>query len=157
MEFIRDAVADNFLAVRMAEMAERKAQNSAVKDYAQRVKSNHTSMQNQWVTLAANNGTTLKPGMGKRHKKKADRLKDLSGREFDRAYMTTEVQSHQDYVEYFSKEGRASHSSQVRNKATNDLQVLQSELSQAKDVANQVGVNVAAALRARKTSAYRNN
>jgi putative membrane protein len=157
MEFIRDALADNFLAIRMAEMAERKAQNSEVKQYAQRVKSNHTSMQNQWVTLAANNGTTLKPGMGKRHKKKADRLKNLSGRDFDRAYMTTEVQSHQDYVEYFSKEGRATRSSQVRNKAATDLRILESELSQAKNVADDVGVNVAAALRARETSAYRNN
>jgi putative membrane protein len=157
MEFIRDAVADNFLAIRMAQLAERKAENSAVKQYAQRVMSNHTNMQNQWVTLAANNGTTLKPGMGKRHKKKADRLEKLSGREFDRAYMTTEVQSHQDYVEYFSKEGRATHSSQVRNKAASDLRVLESELSQAKNIANRVGVNVAAALRARQTSAYRNN
>jgi putative membrane protein len=156
MEFIRDALADNFLAIRMAELAQRKAQNREVRQYAEKAISDHTSMQNQWVTLGANNGITLKPGMGKRHKKKADRLEKLSGREFDRAYMTTEVQSHQDYVEYFSKEGRATHSSQVRNKAANDLRILERQLSDAKDVANEVGVNVAAALRARKTSAYRN-
>jgi predicted outer membrane protein len=81
----------------------------------------------------------------------------LSGKEFDRAYMTMQVQNQQDYVEYFGKEGKATNASQVRDLAANDLRSLELHLSQAKEVANRVGVNVAAALRARKTAAYRSN
>jgi putative membrane protein len=158
MTFIREALQDNLLEIRMGQMAEKKSNDAAVKQYAQRVISDHNIMQNQWIALAARNGTTLRPGgLGPRHRAKADRLEKLSGRKFDRAYMTTEVQSHQDYVEYFSKEGRATRSSQVRDLAANDLRSLELHSSEARDVAKELGVNVAAALRARKTAAYRNN
>jgi len=156
-KFIREAVADNVLEVRLAQLAAKNSTDSQVKQYAQRVLSDHTVMQNQWIALASRNGMTLNPGMGARHKKKADRLENLSGREFDRAYMTTEVQNQQDYVEYFGKEGRAARSGQVRDLAANDLRSLELHLNEAKDVGNRVGVDVAAALRARHSAAYRKN
>lgn len=156
-KFIREAIADNVLEVRMAQLAEKNSTDSQVKQYAQRVLSDHTVMQNQWIALASRNGMTVNPGMGARHKKKADRLENLSGREFDRAYMTTEIQSLQDYVEYFGKEGRATRSGQVRDLAANDLRSLELHLNEAKDVGNRVGVDVAAALRARHSAAYRKN
>lgn len=155
--FIREAVQDNTLEVRLGELAQRKAQNSAVKEYTKQVISDHTIMRNQWVTLAARNGMTLHTKMGPKHKQKITRLEKLSGRDFDRAYMMMQVQNQQDYVEYFGKEGKATNASQVRELAADDLRSLELHLSQAKDVANKVGVNVAAALRARKTSAYRSN
>jgi putative membrane protein len=154
-KFIVEAIADNVLEVRMAKLAEKNSSDPQVKQYAQLVLSDHTTMQNQWIALASRNGMTLKPGMGPRHRMKADRLEKLDGREFDRAYMTTEIQNLQDYVEYFGKEGRAARSSQVRDLAANDLRSLELHLNQAKQVGGEVGVNVSAALQARKTSAYR--
>lgn len=155
-KFIVEAIADNVLEIRLAQLAEKNSSDPQVKQYAQQVLSDHTIMQSQWLALASRNGMTLKPGMGPRHKKKATRLENLDGREFDRAYMTTEVQNQQDYVEYFGKEGRASRSSQVRDLAANDLRSLELHLNRAKQVGGEVGVNVSAALQARKTSAYRN-
>jgi putative membrane protein len=155
--FIREAVQDNTLEVKLGQLAQRKASDPAVKEYTQQVVSDHTKMQNQWVTLAARNGMTLHTKMGPKHKEKAKRLEKLSGKAFDRAYMTMQVQNQQDYVEYFGKEGKATNASQVRDLAANDLRSLELHLSQAKDVANRVGVNVAGALKARKTAAYRSN
>jgi putative membrane protein len=156
-KFIQEAIADNTLEIRLAQLADKNSTDSQVRQYAQRVLSDHTVMQNQWIALASRNGMTMRAGMGPRHKKKADRLESLSGREFDRAYMTTEVQNQQDYVEYFGKEGRATRSGQVRELAANDLRSLELHLNEAKDVGNRVGVDVAAALRARHTQAYRKN
>jgi putative membrane protein len=155
-KFIVEAIADNVLEIRLAKLAEKNSSDTQVKQYAQQVLSDHTTMQNQWLALASRNGMNLKPGMGPRHKKKATRLEKLDGREFDRAYMTTQVQNQQDYVEYFGKEGRATRSSQVRDLAANDLRSLELHLNQAKQVGAEVGVNVSAALRARQTAAYRN-
>lgn len=155
-KFIREAAADNMLEKQLGELAQSKATNPAVKQYGQQLVSDHTIMENQWIALASRNGMTLKPGMGPRHRKKVDRLEKLSGRDFDRAYMTMSIQNQQDYVEYFSKEGRATHSAQVRDLAANDLRSFELHLNQAKQVGGQVGVDVTAALRARKTSAYRN-
>jgi putative membrane protein len=155
VKFIREAAQDNLLEIRLGQMALKKAVDPAVREYAQRLVSDHTIMQNQWIELAAKNGMTLKSTLGPRHKKKADRLDKLSERAYERAFMTTEVQNHQDYLEYFSKEGKATHSSQVRELAANDLRSMELHLSQAKQVGSQIGVDVAAALRARETSAYR--
>jgi putative membrane protein len=138
-EFLHQAAADNLLEIRLGQMAASKAEDPAVKQYAQRVTNDHTIMHKQWTTLASRNGVTLTAEMGPQHKDKADRLERLSGREFDRAYMTTELQNQQDYVNFFSNQGRATRSSQVRDLAANDLRSLQLHLSQARDVANRVG------------------
>lgn len=153
--FIWEAAQDNLLELRIGTLAQSKASDPAVKDYAQRLVKEHTDMENHWNELAARNGVDLKLVMGPKHKKKADRLKKLSGKNFDRAYMTMSIQNHQDYVEYFSKEGKATQASQVRDLAAMHLSTLQQHLEQAKQIGGQVGVNVAAALRARETSAYR--
>ena len=92
---------------------------------------------------------------GKRHKAKAKRLEKLSGAEFDKAYLTMQIQNNQDYLEYFQKEGRATHSAQVRNQAAIDLPKIQRHLSEAKQLGTQVGVDTTAALRARNLSSYK--
>jgi putative membrane protein len=154
-KFIKEAAQDNLLEVRLGTLAQQKASDANVKQYAQHEVSDHTVMDNQWVSLAGNNGMTLQTTMGPRHKKKLNALQKLSGKDFDKAYMTMSIQSHQDYVDYFSKEGKATQSSQVRDLAANDLRSFQLHLDQAKQIGGQVGVNVAAALKARTTKAYK--
>jgi putative membrane protein len=154
-KFIREAVADNTLEIRLAQLAESKSTNAGVRQLARRVLDDRTAMQNQWISMGSRTGMKLKPGMGRRHKDKVKRLEKTSGAEFDREYVTMQIQSNQDYVEYFQKEGRATHSAQVRNLAANDLPRLQQHLSQAKQVGTRLGIDTDAALRARNPSSYR--
>jgi putative membrane protein len=151
-EFIRDAVADNFLEVHVGQLAEKKAKNSAVKQFGQRMVSDHTNMQTGWVQMAHQNGMPIKPGMGPRHREKLTRLEKISGKKFDRAFMTLMIQQHQDEVEYFSKEGRAAKSAPVRNLVVTGLPVLQQHLSLAKQIGNRIGVDTVAVLRNRDFS-----
>jgi putative membrane protein len=155
-EFIRDVAADNYLEVQLAQLAERKAQDSEVKDYAKRVLRDRAEMGDQWIQLARSGGMGIRPGMGPRHREKLTRLQRLSGREFDRIYMTTEVQSNQDYVEYFQKEGRQARSERVRDLVGRHLPKIRDHVEESQEVAREVGVDVAAALKARHTGAYRN-
>ena len=79
----------------------------------------------------------------------------MSATEFDRAYTTMLIQNNQDYAEYFQKEGRATHSAEVRGQAANDLLTLREHLAGAKKVAIRLGVDTTAALRARNLSSYK--
>jgi putative membrane protein len=155
VKFVREAIADNTLEVQLAQLAQQKTTNPDVLALARQVISDHTVMQNQWITMASNHGMNLKPGMGRKHRAKVDRLEKTSPAEFDRAYVTMEIQNYQDYVEYFAKEGRATHATQVRHWAQNDLPTLQQHLNDAKRVGNQLGIDVNAALHARTLPAYR--
>ena len=92
-------------------------------------------------------------GMGKKHRKKLDKLQKLSGREFDRAFMSQMVEDHKDYIDYFEKEGRSAHSTQVRQLVERDLPTLRAHFSQAKQIGAQVGADTSATLRSERASA----
>jgi putative membrane protein len=140
-KFIREVTADNMLEVTLAQLAERKAENSEVRQFAQRMVADHNKLQNDWVSMATSNGLNFKTGFGKNHRKKLDQLQKLSGKEFDRTYMTLMIQDHKDYVDYFRKEGRAANSAQVRNLVSAGLPTLEQHWSMAKQVGVKVGAN----------------
>jgi putative membrane protein len=152
-EFIREIVADATLEMRMAQLAERKGQSSAVKQLATRIAADHNRLQADWLAMASSNGQPFKPGFGKNHKAKLDAIQKLSGRAFDRAYISTVVRDHRDYINYFEKEGRAANSSQVRELVNRDLPTLRSTFNQAKQVGTQIGADVNVTLRSERGSA----
>ena len=139
--FIRNVDADHFLEIRLARLAEQKARDSDVKQFARRMSKDHASLQKQWTGMATNNGMKFKSGMGPRHRSKLTRLEKLSGREFDREYMTLIAQNHQDYLDYFRKEGRAAHSAPVRQLVNRGIPVLEQHLRQSKQIGARVGAD----------------
>jgi putative membrane protein len=152
-QFIREVAADNMLEVRLAQLAESKGQSSAVKQLAARIAADHNRLQDEWLAMASSNGQQFKPGIGKHHKAKLNQLQKLSGRDFDRAYITTVVRNHKDYIDYFEKEGRSAHSTQVRELVNRDLPTLRSDFTQAKQVGAQIGADVNVTLRSDRGSA----
>jgi putative membrane protein len=148
-EFIRDAGAGNSMEIRLAELAQKKAKDGAVKRFAQREREDHTQLLEQWSSLAARNGMSVNRGMGELHREKIDKLEKVKDKNFDRAYMTLMVQHHYDMVTYWQKEGRASQSPQVRQLVNRGLPMLEQHFSEAKRIARQVGVDPNDALRNR--------
>lgn len=137
--FIREALAGNLQEVRLGKLAEQKATNPAVKQFAQRMVTDHTTMGNQWTALAASNGLPLKPGADPAQEAEAARLEQLSGAEFDRAYMTSMIQDHRHDVEIFQSQGPSANSADARQLAASGLPTLQQHLSMAVQAGRQVG------------------
>jgi putative membrane protein len=150
--FIYEGAVDDLLETSMASLAQKKAESSAVKQLAERMDADHNRMQSDWLGVAERNGLQFKVGMGKNHRAKLDRLKKLSGRAFDRAYIKTVVQNHKDYIDYFEKEGRSAHSTQVRELVERQLPTLRSHFIQAKQVGGQGGAATAATSRSERRS-----
>jgi putative membrane protein len=148
-EFIRDVGAGNAMFVQLSEMAQKKAKDQAVKQFADRTRSDFENLQNQWSNMASNNDMKMTSGMGKRHHEKIETLQKSSGKNFDKTYMTIMVQQLHDRVTYWQKEGRASKSARVRNLVNRGLPTLEQRYTEAQQVARQVGVNPDAALRNR--------
>jgi putative membrane protein len=140
-KFIREVTADNMLEESLGQLAERKAENSEVRQFAQRMVADHNKLQNDWMNMASRNGVAFKAGFGKNHRKKLDQLQKLSGKDFDRAYMTLMIQNHKDYVDYFRKEGRAANSAPVRNLVSAGLPMLEQHWNTAKQIGVKVGAN----------------
>jgi putative membrane protein len=152
-QFIYEGAVDNLLETSMANLAEKRAQSSAVKQLAEGIDADHNQMQSDWLRMAESNGQHFKVGMGKNHRAKLDRLKKLKGQAFERAYIKTVVQNHKDYIDYFEKEGRSAHSTQVRALVERELPTLRSHFKQAKQVGGQIGADTAATIRSERLSA----
>ena len=140
-KFVRNVDAVHYLEIRLGRLAERKAQDASVKQFGRRMAEDHTSLQTQWSSMTANNGMKFKSGMGPRHRSKLTRQEKLSGREFDREYMTLVLQNNQDYLDYFRKEGRAANSAPVRNLVNRGIPILEQHLREGKQIGARVGAD----------------
>ncbi len=140
-KFVRDVDADHNLEIKLGQLAEKRARDESVKQFGRRMVSDHTGLKERWTTMISNSGMKFKSGMGPRHKSKLDRLEKLSGREFDREYMTLVAQNHQDYLNYFRKEGRAAKSAPVRQLVNRDIPMLEQHIQQAKQIGVRVGAD----------------
>ena len=154
-EFIRDVDAGHFLEVRLGRLAQDKGGDAAVKRFGKKMEEDHSTLLKQWSNMAARNGMERKSGMGPRHRVKLERLEKLSGAAFDRAYITLMIQNHQDYLNYWRKEGRAAHSAPVRELVNRGIPILQEHQDMAKRIGKQVGVDAEDALAGRRISAER--
>src|SRR4051794_10862637 len=141
MGFVREAAGGNLMEIQLGQLAQNKAQNPAVKQFAQRMVADHNNLQNQLTSVASTGGQSFTPTMDSRHQSQINRLQGLSGAEFDRNYMSLMIRAHQRDVNNFQSQSQSANSAQVRTLATNSLPVLQQHLSLAQQVGGQVGAD----------------
>jgi putative membrane protein len=136
--FVRDVVVGNRLEVQLGNLAERKASNPAVKQFAQQMVKDHTTMENQWTALGVRNGVPV-PALDPAGKQAISQADRLSGPAFDQAYMTSMVADHQQTVSLLQQRGQQAQSAEVRQLAANCLLTVQQHLTMAQQVGSQVG------------------
>lgn len=145
--FIREVSAGHLLEVRLGEVAARRATNNSVKQFAQGMVTEHQKMEDQWTDLASKHGMPFKPGLGRLHEQKLDRVQRADAKAFDRVYMTTVIQGQTDMANYFQKEGMQAHSAPVRKLVSYQLPQLKDEMRNAREVGKRVGVDSATVAR----------
>ena len=141
MGFVREAASGNLMEIQLGQLAQNKASNPAVKQFAQRMVADHNNLENQLTSVASSGGQSFTPTMDSRHQNQINKLQGLSGAEFDRNYMSLMIRAHQRDVNNFQTQSQSANSAQVRTLATNSLPVLQQHLSLAQQVGAQVGAD----------------
>src|SRR5262249_46856946 len=84
--FLKEAGAGGRAGVTLGQMAAEKAASEDVKKFGQRMVDDHTKAGDELKKLAAAEGVTLPAEMDRKAKAVQQRLSQLSGAEFDRAY-----------------------------------------------------------------------
>jgi len=139
-KFILEAASSNLLEIRLGQLAQSKATNPAVKQFGQQMVTDHNNLENQLTTSISKSGTQFQPGMTKEDQQEVDRLGKVSGAEFERSYMTSMIQHHQEDIAKFQNEGQSVRSAEARQIVATGLPVLQQHLNMAIQVGNKVGV-----------------
>ena len=92
--FLRKAAEGGIAEVKLGELAVQKASSDEVKAFAQKMVEDHTRMNNDMAQLADSMGVMLPKTMDKDDQAEYDKLKGLSGNDFDTEYLTFMVKDH---------------------------------------------------------------
>src|SRR5215210_1092409 len=140
---IREVGSMNLLEVRLGTLAGQRSSNSTVKQFGQQMVSSHSSMGQQWASLAEQNRLPTSAPMNSIQQRQAEHLSKLSGTEFDRAYMEAMVADHEQDAGVLQRIGTYAQSAEVKRLAASGLVGVQQHLSRARQIASQVGAATA--------------
>jgi putative membrane protein len=130
-QFVMEAAQGGMAEVELGQLASDKAQSSDVKQFAQRMVTDHGKANDELKTLAQSKNITLPTDAGAKHKATRDRLSKLSGAAFDRAYMQEMVADHRKDVNEFEKESKSGKDPDVKSWAAKTLPTLHEHMQMA--------------------------
>ncbi len=129
--FIMDAAKGGLAEVDLGKLASEKASNDQVKQFGQRMVTDHGKANDELKTIAQKKNITLPTELDAKDKAVHDRLSKLSGEAFDRAYMQTMLRDHRKDVNEFKKESTAGKDPDVKQFASSTLPTLEEHLKLA--------------------------
>ncbi|HEY9622309.1 MAG TPA: DUF4142 domain-containing protein [Crinalium sp.] len=93
-EFLTMAIQGNNAEIQTSQLALQRSNNNTVRQYAQRMIQEHTAANRDLTQLANQNRVSIPAAVDPLSRAIATRLSQLSGAEFDQAYMGTQVNAH---------------------------------------------------------------
>jgi putative membrane protein len=136
-EFVRKAAEGGLAEVELGQLATQKASSPDVKQFGQRMVTDHTQANDQLKQIALQKGITVPTSLNAKDAATKQRLEGLSGAAFDRAYMQHMVKDHTKDVNEFQNEANNGKDSDVKSFASQTAPKLQEHLSMAQTVAGQ--------------------
>ena len=131
--FMMQAARDNMAEVQLGQMAVQKASSQAVREYGQRMVEHHTQANRELMQLAAQKGVSLPTDIGNENRQMMSELSQLSGVEFDRAYMEEMVRAHNKDLSLFQRQAQEGQDSDLKSWAAQKLPTLQNHLAMARN------------------------
>jgi len=129
----------HIMEARLAQMAQKRAKNKDVKQFADQMADDFGKWRDRWTDLASKHGgVKVNPNMGPLHRQKLDRLEKASNRNFDQVYVDIVVENLGSMVPYMEKEGRAASSADIRSAVNDELPNVRQKLSVAQRLDRQV-------------------
>jgi putative membrane protein len=134
MTFAMKAAQGGMAEVKLGQLATEKASDPDVKAFGQRMVDDHTKANDQLKSVASAENMTLPTDINQKQQAMYDKLSNLSGAAFDKAYVMGMVKDHEEDVKEFQKESTSGKDPQLKQFATTTLPVLQSHLDSIKQI-----------------------
>jgi len=136
--FAMKAAQGGMAEVQLGQLAKDHAKSQAVKDFGDRMVTDHTKANDELKSIASKKGITLPTSIDAKDQATYDRLSKLNGAEFDRAYMADMVKDHQTDVAEFRRESQNGNDADLKEFAGKTLPTLQEHLSLAQKTNSEV-------------------
>ncbi|MDX5348050.1 MAG: DUF4142 domain-containing protein [Hymenobacteraceae bacterium] len=137
-EFMTKAASGGMMEVELGKMAQEKAQTQEVKDFGAMMVKDHSAANEELKQLAAQKNITLPDSMSEGHMDHVKELREKTGMDFDKAYMSLMVEDHQEDVEMFEEAANNMQDADVKAFASKTVTTLRQHLDKAKQVKEKV-------------------
>src|ERR1700761_6040288 len=107
-QFLGMAAQSDLNEIKLSQLAETKASSPQVKSFAKKMGSDHNMLEMKMKPYASEWGLTPPTGLDSEHQATYDQLNALSGKDFDKQYMTAMDQDHHKALDAFTKEADTS-------------------------------------------------
>jgi putative membrane protein len=140
-KFAMEAAQGGMMEVELGTLAAQKASNQAVKDFGQRMVTDHGKANQQLLQIASQKGMSLPKTLPADKQQHSQKLAAASGAEFDRMYMSHMLMAHDKDLKEFEKQAKSGADPALRSFAEQTLPVLRQHMELAKTVGAQVGAD----------------
>jgi putative membrane protein len=138
--FLKEAARGNESEVQMGQLGQEKAQNTEVKQLAQRLQQDHTKANQDLMQIAQKEGVTL-PSETRKEEREATRLQDQTGPNFDKAFAEYAIKDHEKDIEKYQKALQNCKDPALQAYIQQNLPVLKEHLQMARNAGAAVGVD----------------
>lgn len=122
--------------VQLAELAQQKSQSADIKQFGQKMLSDHSRMNDKWVKPTASRlGIPEPKSFSRKDKKLIAKLEGLSGSDFDSEYIKAMVKNHQDELRQFETEARTAQDPGVKQIAQMGAGMISQRLEMIEQIA----------------------
>lgn len=133
-EFINKAASGGMMEVELGRYAVKNAGSKDVRDFGQRMVTDHSKANAELKALAKTKNITLPDSMMDKHRDMASDLMKLKGAEFDKEYMSKMVKDHEEDVSEFEDASKDHADPDVKAWAAKTAPVLRQHLEMAKKI-----------------------
>jgi putative membrane protein len=136
--FASTAAQSNIAEMRMADLAQTKTTSPQVKNLAQHLATDHAKANEQLKEVAAKMNLTLPDKMNAEDQAEYNRLSNMSGSEFDKAYTRAQVKDHKAVIARYRHEADNGTDPELKQYAANTLPLLERHLQMSKNAESAV-------------------
>jgi putative membrane protein len=133
-QFITKAAQDSTAEIELGQLASEQAVKAQVREFGQMMVQDHTQMNNELQTLAAQKGLTVPQDIGEENRKVKANLSKLTGAAFDKAYMNQMIADHSKDVSLFRRQSQQANDPDLKAWAAKTLPTLQEHLRLARAI-----------------------
>jgi putative membrane protein len=133
--FAQKAAAGGMAEVQLGKMAVERATSPDVKQFGQRMVTDHEKANRELTALVEQKGLAVPTAPDPKHQEEATKLATLQGATFDRAYLQQMVQDHEADVSLFRTQATEGQDPELKSFATKTLPTLEEHLKLVQDLA----------------------
>ena len=130
--FLEKAAEGQQIEISLGQLATQRAQSERVKEFGAQMAEEHKKASQQVEELAMKGGMKLSPALSEERMLKVNKLSQLFGHAFDRAYLSYILEDHKTIVEEFQRRGKTMQDQDIKQWIASMLPTLQSHQEKAR-------------------------